>query len=73
MTEDERNLARWILSSTALIPARDAVAVYGIDPHRAEFIFRTWEEKGWYEIGIKVDMGHITELGYAEMPAAMEL
>jgi hypothetical protein len=70
MKDDEARLLKEIQSRTDLTQnpwrfphARDVVHELGINEKRAAFIFEKWERNGWYECGISVMAGWLTERG----------
>lgn len=47
-----------------VIPSvRDLIAQCGIHPKRACYLLEKWTRNGWYEYGVSLDLGWITEKG----------
>jgi hypothetical protein len=70
MKEDEAELLKAIRIRTGLkqrpikFPhARDVVHELGMNEKRAAYIFEKWERNGWWECGVSVMAGWLTERG----------
>lgn len=44
---------------------RSIVEGLGMNTKRADYILDKWDDKGWYEYGVCVDMGWLTDEGKA--------
>lgn len=69
MKEDEAELLKEIQSRTREMRpdgfphARDVVHEIGMNEKRAAYIFGKWADKDWYDYGISVMAGWLTERG----------
>jgi len=69
MKDDEKELLERLQKRTAEDPnmpyVRQLVADIGMNEKRAAYICEKWTEKGWYEYGVNVLAGWLTDEGKA--------
>lgn len=66
MKDDERNLLSVMQSrsiSSALPYPREIAMELGIPVKRASYICEKWTKKGWYDYGVNVLAGWLTDAG----------
>lgn len=53
------------------VHARDLISELGIPWKRGAYLCQKWTDKGWYDYGVAVDLGWLTDKGMtAGLPAA---
>ena len=68
MRNDEKHLMVWIQGDTQQFGRaypRDVVKFLGINEKRAAYIFSKWADKGWYDYGVSLMAGWLTDEGMA--------
>jgi len=69
MKDDEKELLEWLQKRTTEDPnppyVRQLVADLGMNEKRAACILEKWAGKGWYDYGVSVMAGWLTDEGKA--------
>lgn len=65
MKPDEKLLLQAMQNNDGREYPRKITQRLGMNHKRADYIFSKWTDKGWYDYGVCVDMGWLTDEGEA--------
>ncbi len=71
MKIDEQRLLVKLASRTTETTVRDVISELGMNTNRGCYICQKWAERGWYDYGVSVDLGWLTDAG-RRMAAVLE-
>jgi len=66
MKDDEYNLLKEVYNRLYGQTVRVCIEICRMDIPRAVYILNKWTTKGWYDYGVNVDLGWLTDKGKEE-------
>ena len=69
MTPDERVFAALVLQCCHGYEIREVMAICDVPYKRCAYYLAKWSTKGWYDYGVSLDLGWLTELGREKLQA----
>ncbi|MFW5988576.1 MAG: hypothetical protein ACOCQA_03995 [bacterium] len=69
---DEKEFAINILLAFNCVSVRDIIAHSPINKKRAYYLLEKWSNKGYYDYGVSIDLGWLTEKGIEKFKKYLE-